>query len=449
MNKSSALMTEGNIAQKIILFALPIFLGNLFQQLYNTADSLIVGNFLGSNALAAVSSSGNLIGLLVGLFQGIAMGGSVVIARNFGAKNHEEVTKAVHTTVVFGLISGIVLTIIGVIFAPHILIMMSTPKDVIEQSTAYFSMYFLGSIGFVMYNIFVGILQAVGDSKHPLYYLIISSLTNIVLDYIFIGVLGYGVEAAALATVIAQFLSALLCFVQLMHAKDSCRIYINKLKIDKEILKKVIVIGLPAGIQNSIISFANVFIQSHINSFGTLAMAGCGAYSKIEGFAFLPITSFSMALTTFVGQNLGANQQARARKGAIFGLTCAMIVAQIIGILMYLFAPIFLSAFDSNPEVLAYGIARARTASLFYFLLAFSHGVSSVLRGAGNSALPMVVMLVCWCIVRVSLLSVVMPFYHDIRILYWIYPFTWGLSTLTYALYLRYVPWLKKTSFSN
>ena len=333
---SSTLMTEGPIWKRIIFFAIPIFLGNLFQQMYNTADSLIVGNFLGSNALAAVSSSGNLIQLMIGFFNGIALGAGVVIARYFGARDSEHVEKAVHTTVAFGIVAGIILTIVGVFFAPQILVWMKTPENVMPESTAYFRVYFMGSLGFVMYNMFVGILQAVGDSRHPLYYLILSSVVNVVLDITFITVFGMGVEGAALATDISQLVSAILCMIQLIRSKAEYRLRLRRIRFEWDIFKQVVQFGLPSGIQNSIISIANVVVQSNINSFGEMAMAGCGAYSKIEGFGFLPITSFTMALTTFVGQNLGAKDYERTKKGARFGIACAMILAELIGIVILL-----------------------------------------------------------------------------------------------------------------
>ena len=299
-------MTSGSIPKQMVFFALPILLGNLFQQLYNTVDSLIVGNFLGSQALAAVSSSGNIIFLMIGFFNGVAIGAGVVISRYFGAREIERMQNAIHTTVAFGLIVSFIMTLIGVFFTPTLLRWMGTPDSVMAASVTYFKIYFLGSFGSIMYNFFVGILQAVGDSKHSLYYLIVSSVVNIVLDLFFIAVLKMGVGSAALATIISQYISAGLCLYLLLTTKGTHRIVPSKVKIHKELLGEILKYGLPSGFQNSIIGLANVVVQSNINSFGDMAMAGCGAYSKIEGFAFLPITSFTMALTTFVGQNLGA-----------------------------------------------------------------------------------------------------------------------------------------------
>lgn len=301
-------MTSGSIPKQMVFFALPILLGNLFQQLYNTVDSLIVGNFLGSQALAAVSSSGNIIFLMIGFFNGVAIGAGVVISRYFGAREIERMQNAIHTTVAFGLIVSFIMTLIGVFFTPTLLRWMGTPDSVMAASITYFKIYFLGSFGSIMYNFFVGILQAVGDSKHSLYYLIVSSVVNIVLDLFFIAVLKMGVGSAALATIISQYISAGLCLYLLLTTMGTHRIVPSKVKIHKELLGEILKYGLPSGFQNSIIGLANVVVQSNINSFGDMAMAGCGAYSKIEGFAFLPITSFTMVLTTFVGQNLGARQ---------------------------------------------------------------------------------------------------------------------------------------------
>lgn len=421
---------------------MPLFLGNLFQQLYNTADSLIVGNFLGSNALAAVSSSGNLIFLMVGFFNGIAIGAGVVIARYFGARDIENMQKAIHTTIAFGLVSGIILTILGVLLAPQILIWMATPENVLPESVTYFRIYFMGSLGLVMYNIFVGILQAVGDSRHPLNYLIISSIINIILDIVLITIFHLGVGAAALATIISQFISAFLCLQRLMKTNDEYKVSLKAISFDKKMLTLIIRYGLPSGLQNSIIAIANVVVQSNINAFGDMAMAGCGAYSKIEGFAFLPITSFTMALTTFVGQNLGAREYERTRKGAKFGMLCSMMIAEVIGILIFIAAPMLTAAFNQDPQVIMFGTDRARTSALFYFLLAYSHCISAILRGAGKSMVPMLVMMIFWCVVRVTFLTVMIHFISSIAIVYWVYPLTWSLSSIAFFIYYKKVDWM-------
>jgi len=440
--RSSTLLTEGVIWKKIITFAFPLFLGNLFQQLYNVSDSLIVGNFIGSDALAAVSSSGSLIFLMVGFFSGISMGAGVVVARYYGARDKKSVSIAVHTTVAIGIVAGVTLTIIGILFTPKILSWMGTPQDVLPNSILYFRIYFCGSLAFVLYNIFVGILQSVGDSKHPLIYLIISSVVNIVLDLLFVAVLGWGVGSAALATVISQFTSAILCFIRLLRVKEEYRIIIKKIRFDIPILKQIIQNGLPSGLQNSIIALANVVVQSNINAFGKLAVAGCGAYSKIEGFGFLPITCFSMALTTFISQNLGAKQYDRAQKGARFGIICSITMAEVVGILIYLFSPLLIAVFNSDPDVIAYGVTQARTVTLFYCLLSYSHCLAGIFRGAGKSNIPMLVMLACWCIIRVSYITIIVRLIPVINVVFWAYPLTWTLSSIIFTIIYFKSDWM-------
>lgn len=442
--KSKTLLTEGVIWKKIVGFAIPLFLGNLFQQLYNTADSLIVGNFLGSDALAAVSSSGSLIFLLVGFFNGIAVGAGVVIARYFGARRQQELQDAIHTTVGFGIISGVLLTVIGLIMAPKILIWMKTPTDVLPNSILYFRVYFLGSLAFVLYNNFVGIMQAVGDSRHPLYYLIVSSVLNIVLDLIFVGVFRFGVGAAALATIISQFTSAGLCLYRLTRkSPEEYRVHIRKIRLHKKMLRQIISNGLPTGIQNSVISIANVVVQSNINSFGKMAVAGCGAYSKIEGFGFLPITCFSMSLTTFISQNLGAKKLDRVKKGAKFGVLTSLILAEMVGIIIYFAIPVLISGFNSDPGVISFGVRQAHTVTLFYFLLAYSHCMAGLFRGAGKAVVPMCVMLVCWCIIRVIYITVATNFIPEIEVVFWAYPLTWTLSSISFTIYYLKSNWLR------
>ena len=443
MVKNMEPMTSGAIWKRVTFFALPLLLGNLFQQMYNTVDSLIVGNFLGSSALAAVSSSGSLIFMLIGFLSGIASGAGVIVSKYFGADDTENLQRTIHTMVAFGLAAGILMTLVGVWFSPQIILWMDTPDSVIGESVTYLQIYFSGSLGFVMYNIFVGILQAVGDSRHPLYYLMVSSVINLVLDVVFVAVFHTGVGGAALATVISQVVSALLCLVQLLRTKEAYRLQLRKIRFDGPVLRQVIRIGLPAGVQNSIIAFANVIVQSNINAFGEATMAGYGAYSKVEGFGFLPINSFTMALTTFVGQNLGAKQFERVKKGARFGILVMIVLAELIGVVVFVFAPQMIAAFDPSPEVVRFGVEKARTAALFYFLLAVSHSIAAVLRGAGKTMVPMMIMLVFWCVVRVGFLTITIPLTHSIQMVYWVYPLTWALGSGALVLYYKKADWLK------
>lgn len=441
MEKGTKLL-EGSIWKGIVSFAIPLFLGNLFQQLYNTADSLIVGNFLGSDALAAVSSSGSLIFLMVGFFNGIAMGAGVVISKYFGARDYANLKKAVHTDVAFGLVAGILLTIIGIFLAPQILVLMGTPESVLPNSVVYFRVYFSGSLAFVMYNIVMGILQAVGDSKHPLYYLIFSSVINIVLDLLLVGGFHFGVGAAALATAISQAASALLCFVRLMKTKDVYQVQVKNIRFHPGMLRQIIGLGLPSGMQNSIISFANIIVQTNINKFGVMAVAACGVYAKIEGFAFLPITCFAMSLTTFIGQNLGARQYDRAKKGAYFGIFCSVTLAELVGVIVYFTIPYLAAAFDNTAEVIAIADRQAHVEALFYCFLAFSHCIAGIMRGAGKSTVPMFVMLASWCIIRITYITVTVHFIPKIQVIFWAYPLTWSISSVIFLIYFLKADWL-------
>lgn len=420
----------------MLLFALPIFCSNLFQQLYNAVDSLIVGNFLGGQALAAVGSSGSLIMLLVGFVNGMSLGAGVLVARFFGAKDGESLEKAVHTTVALGLAAGAVLTVAGVAFTPQLLRWMGTPADVIGSSVAYFRVYFLGSSAVVLYNVGAGILQSVGDSRSPMLYLLASSVANVGLDLLFVAVLHWGVDSAALATVLSQALSAFLAFRKLARPGRSYRVCWRRVRFERSMLRQVLALGLPSGVQNSVISLANVIVQANINAFGAAAMAGCGAYSKVEGFAFLPITCFALALSTFVSQNIGAGRYDRVKQGMKFGLLCSPLLAEGVGLCMYLLAPRLIAAFNSEPQVVAFGVAYARTVSLFYCLLAFSHCCAGLMRGMGRPVVPMSIMLAVWCVLRISYITAMVRVLPTIRVVYWAYPLTWGISSVLFALFL-------------
>ncbi|MEG0865303.1 MAG: MATE family efflux transporter [Clostridia bacterium] len=443
MQNSATLMTEGSIRRHIIRFALPVLWGNLFQLLYNVVDSLVVGNFCGSDALAAVGSSGSLIFLLVGLFGGIFTGASAVISRYFGAGDEQSMSIAIHTTVAFGLVAGVLLSVVGVLITPQILRWMGTPLSVLPNSITYLRIFFSGVVFVVLYNTAAGIFQAVGDSRHPLYYLTLSSVLNVGLDLLFVPVLHMGVAGVAYATVISQAMSAVLAFRHLIHSKGVCRISLKKVRFHLPMLKKVLGMGIPTGIQNSIIAIANVVVQSSINLFGAMAMAGNGAYARIEGFAFLPINSFAMALSTFVGQNLGAKKVERAKSGARFGILTSIVLAELVGIAFNLFAPTLIGVFSSAPEVVAYGTLQARTVTLFYFLLAFAHSVAGVMRGAGRAVVPMVVMMVCWCMIRVGYIVLVARGSGNIQLVFWAYPLTWALSCIAFLAYYRLADWTK------
>ena len=435
-------LTEGSIWKAILLFAFPIFLGQVFQQLYNTFDAWCVGYFINDDAMGAVTSSGSLIFLMVSFFNGLAMGAGVVIARYYGAKNDDAVSKTIHTAVAFGLCTGTALTIVGITCTPLIIRWMGIPTETMVYAIPYYRYYFCGSIFTVMYNIFVGIHHAVGDSKHPLYYLICSTMINIVLDLLFVGLMGRGVGAAALATTISQGISAALCCIHLMRSKGCSRLYLRKIRFHWESLRQIIQYGLPSAVQNSVIALANVVVQSNIFAFGNDAVNGCGAYSKLEGFAFLPVMCFSQSLSTFTGQNLGAKQHDRVKKGVGFGIACSLIMAEIVGVLSYIFAPQLIGIFAKSEAALTYGTSHMRTICLFYALLAFSHCIAGIMRGAGKATVPMFTMLVCWCLIRVSYITVAVQFNPVLTTVSWAYPITWTLSSIVFLVYFLKADWI-------
>ena len=435
-------MTTGSIWKCMVSFAIPVFIGHLFQQLYNTADSIIVGNFVGKEALAAVSSSGNLIFMMTGFFMGLCMGAGVIISRYLGARDFEKMQKTIHTAVAFALCCGATLSVLGLWLAPKLLVLMKTPENVLPLSITYFRIFFFGSFFSLTYNVCAGILQAVGDSKSPLKFLIIASITNIILDLVFVGVFHWGVAGAAAATVISQMLSAVMGFRKLVKSEGYYKLHLNKIRFDLSRLKEILHQGIPSGINNSIISIANVVVQSNINAFGDTAMAGCGSYSKIEGFIFIPIMSFAMAITTFIGQILGAGNHERALKGSRFGILAAVVSAEILGVILWLTCPWVIPLFNDDPAVVAIGVNQMRTESLFFFTLAFAHAVSAVMRGAGRAKMPMYTMLLCWCIIRVTYITVAVKFFPVIETVYWAYPLTWFLSCIIFAFYYFKGNWL-------
>lgn len=434
-------LTEGSVARGILVFTLPLFMGQLLQQFYNMADAWVVGNFADNNAFAAVSSAGNLIFLIIGFFNGISVGGGVVISRYFGAGDEKSVTRAIHTNVLMGILASILATAAGLLLIPRLLVWMRTPENVLPDSLVYFRIYFGGVATVIMYNICMSIMRALGDSLHPLYYLILSSVTNVILDLVFVAGFHWGVGGAAIATVFSQGLSTVLCLVRMCRIKDYTRLDVRKIRFHKDMMSEVLYQGLPTGIQGSVISIGNIVIQSNINSFGSYAMAGQGAYAKIEGFAFLPVMCMSMALPTFVSQNLGARQYDRAKKGAAFGVIFGVVMAELIGLALFLLAPLALRIFVKEPESIAYGLIFVRTITRCYFLVAFSHCAAGVLRGCGKSVVPMITMLVFWCGVRICYVTIALKFFPVFQTIAWAYPFTWTCSSAVFLIFLLRSDW--------
>ncbi len=431
------LMTEGNIRRKMLRFALPILAGYFFQQLYNTVDALIVGNYLDADALAAVTSTASYTYLMIGFVAGFSTGAGIIIARHIGAGHREDTEKAVHTAVAVGIILSVLLTAAGMLFTPGILRLMGTPDSVFDRSCRYLQVYFAGASALVMYNMFVNILQASGESRFPLVCLVVSSLTNIVLDILFISVFHMDVEGAALATVLSEILSMALVGGKLLRSREVIRLRPRRIRMDRDSLRYIVRYGFPTAMQGCVIDLSNMLIQSYINSFGRNAMAGIGSSQKLEGFMFLPVTAFSMALTTFVSQNMGAGKQDRVRAGAKFGLLCTAGILLVFGVAAWFFAPDMVSLFSSDPEIIRFGAGRTIVCAFFYWLCGFSHASSALMRGLGKPMTPMLVMLVCWCAVRVAVLFTLGQAIHEIWLIYWIYPFTWTLSSVFYLFSFR------------
>ena len=442
--KKTQSLTTGSIPGSILRFALPLFLGQLLQQFYNMADAWVIGNFASNNAFAAVSSGGNLTFLIIGFFSGIGIGGGVVISRYFGARDNANTQKAIHTDFFFGIAASVIATAAGLLIVPKLLVWMKTPADVLPYSLQYFRVYFGGVTTVVLYNICMSIMQAQGDSLRPLYYLGISSATNVALDLLFVAVFHWDVTGAAVATVIAQGLSVVLCLTRMLREpEEHLRLNFRLIRWDGEMMARIIRQGLPTGVQNAVISLGNVVIQSNVNSFGAYAMSGLGAYTKVEGFAFLPVTAMSMTLPTFVSQNLGAGNVERAKKGSLFGVLSAMTAAEIIGVIMYLSIPQLLKLFISDPESIVYGVTHARIDTLFYCMLALAHCSAGILRGCGKSTVPMAVMLGCWCVLRSIYVTVILRFIHEFRMISWAYPLTWTVSCILFVIYLFRLNWNK------
>ncbi len=440
--RRSISLTEGPIGKALFSFAMPILLGQLLQQLYNLADAWVVGNFADNSAFAAVSSVGSITFFIVGFFNGIGIGGGVVISKYFGAGDKENVQGAIHTNVLFAILASILSTAVGLLIASPVLRWMNTPADVLPYALTYFRIYFAGVSTVILYNICMAVMRAVGDSLHPLYYLIFSSLANVVLDLLFVACFRWGVGGAASATVISQGLSAVLCLARMCREQNEVtRLDFRKLRLHPALMGEVLKQGLPTGIQNSVISIGNMVIQSNINNFGSFAMSGHGAYARIEGVVFLPITSISMALPTFISQNLGAKKLDRVKKGAFAGIASGVIIAELIGVLFYFFAPFAIRLFVDTEEAVEFGAIHARIVSLFFCFLAFSHCAAGVLRGCGKSFIPMFTMLAFWCGFRILYVTVAIRFFPVYSTVAWAYPLTWTLSSIVFLVCLLRSDW--------
>ena len=437
-------MTEGNIWKLLIIFSIPLILGNLLQQMYNTADSIIVGNFVGSNGLAAVGSGTALINLIIAFSQGAAVGAGVIVSQNLGARDKQKTKLAVHTAMCIAIILGVILSAIGVIFSRDLLIWMKTPKSVLKDSVLYLQIYCGGLILNVIYNMATGILNAAGNSKRQLIYLAIASVTNIILDLVFIKALKWGVKGAAIATDISQALSCVLAVGYLLRVNSDYKLIIKELKIHGNTAKQIIRVGLPTAIQNMVISFSNVLVQSSVNSYGATAMAGYAAYLKIDGFNILPVLSISMAVTTFTGQNVGAKKPDRIKKGMWNALIMGVVYTVIIGVVILLTSHTVLGLFTKDNEVITYGQLAMKYFCPFYFLLGILNILAGTVRGAGKGVPPMLILLFSMCIFRILWIKIALPFYSTIDGVFILYPISWFVGMVLMIIYTKFGKWLPK-----
>ena len=436
-------MTEGSIAKSLLLFAVPLILGNLLQQLYNTADSIIVGNFVGANALAAVGSSGSPIYLLIGFSQGVAVGAGVVVAQYLGAKDRADTQLAVHTALAISVVMGLILTIGGVACGRVLLEWMNTPAEVLEDAVTYIRIYFGGVLFSVVYNMIAGILNAAGNSRRSLIYLAYASLTNILLDLVFIVGLKMGVAGAAIATDISQLVSCLLSLRFLLRVEDDYRVRLRDIRLHGRMALRIIRVGLPTGIQNMVISFSNVLVQASVNSYGAAAMAGFAAYMKVDGFNILPVSSISMAATTFVGQNYGAGRLDRVRKSVWVTVALGVCYTLTTGALLLLGQDPIMRLFTTDEAVIAFGCSAMRWFCPFYFLLSILHGLAGAVRGTGASVPPMVVLLVSLCLFRILWIQWILPLFGTYEGVMMVYPVSWALGAVLMILYTWKGRWME------
>ena len=432
-------MTQGSITKHLINFSLPLLLGNLFQQLYNMVDTWVVGNYVSNEAFSAVGTVGPVINTLIGFFLGLSSGAGVVISQYYGAGREEKVRQAVHTALMLTLVLGVVFTAAGIAMTPLMLQLMKTPAEVAPEQAAYLRIYFAGVMGLLLYNMGSGILRAVGDSRRPFYFLVVSAVLNTVLDLLFVIKFHMGVEGVAYATIIAQAVSAVLTLWVLMGAEGGIRLELRALRFTWSVLRQIVAVGIPAALQMAITAFSNVFVQSYINYFGPDCMSGWTAYTKVDQLVILPVQSISMANTTFVGQNLGVGDTPRAKKGVRISLWLSVAVTAVLLIPVLLFAPDLTAFFNSKAEVVSYGALLLRLLSPFYFFFCINQIYAGALRGAGNSQMPMWIMLGSFVVFRQIYLYIMANFIsNEIIPIALSYPAGWFVCSVATLLYYHH-----------
>jgi len=449
MSKRMVTMTEGSIEKRVIQFAIPILLSNLLQQMYNTLDTIVVGRFVGSTALAAVGSTTALVNLVIGFYIGLSTGAGVVVAQYYGAKNEEQLHKSVHTGMAISLASAVIIAIVGVVGAPHFLRWMGTPEDVMALAVSYLRIMFGGVIFMTLYNMGSGILRAIGDSTRPLIYLAVCAVLNVGLNLIFVIVFEMGVNGVAWATIIAQSISAALVLYNLIHTKEMYQLQPSKIRFHKDVFLRIVNIGIPAGIQSMVVSFSNVVVQSNVNSFGSVTMAAFAASGKIDAFIYMVANALGLTATTFVGQNVGAKQYERVRTGVKHIVVLAMGSVAIFGGVVAIFAPQLVGLVNSEPDVIAIGAVQLRYLALTYWLLAIPEVLSGSIRGSGISLVPMIISMVGMCGFRLVWLAIIMPIFRDFRVVSVCYVVSWVLTAATYLIYVKKSGWMYRFDPEN
>ena len=437
-------MTEGNIVKLLITFAIPLLLGNIFQYLYNTVDSLVVGNFVGKEALAAVGSTTYIINTLVMFFGGISVGASVIISRYFGAHDDELLHKSIETTIALTFIGSVLCTVLGTLLAPILLRFMDTPEDVLPSSSVYLRIYFGGITGLMVYNMGSGILRAVGDTKRPLYFLIFSSILNIILDLVFVVAFDLGIAGVAYATVISQMISAVLILLLLTKTSEKYQLVWKDLHVDLTLTKEILSVGLPVGIQQAVTSFSNVYVQSYINSFGSSGMAGWSCFTKIDSFLGLPLQSLAQAITTFAGQNVGAQNLKRVKDGVKASLKMSIPFLFAMATVLYVFAPQLVALFNQDPEVIYYGTLFLRLCVYVVPITSLTQIFAGTMRGAGSAKVPMYIMLSSYVVFRQIYLFVMSHVAHSPYTIGFGYPAGWILCAILTTIAYKFSGWEKK-----
>ena len=447
-DRSENKITEGSILKGMLGYFWALLLGAFFQQFYNTVDAVIVGKAVGSDGLAAVGGSAAMVvNLFVGFFMGLSSGATVVIAQFYGAGRDEDVKKAVHTAIALAVAGGIFITVVGLLISSWVIKVMNTPAEVVEASTAYLRIFFLGMVANLVYNISAGILRAVGDSKRPLIVLIISCFVNIFLDVFFVIILGLGkigikegVIGVAIATVICQIISAVIVVVMLSRSSDSYKLYVRQIGFDKDMLVRIVQIGFPAGIQTTMYTLSNMLIQASINEFGKDATAAWAAYGKIDVLFWMTISSLGTSVTTFAGQNFGAGKYDRVRSSTRYGFLIAFVITVPLSIILFLWGKGFLYIFVDDANVIDIGIQMIKFLAPFYCTYIGVEIFSGVLRGVGSALVPMLITLSGICLLRVGWILIVFPMHKTIETVETSYPITWiTTSTLFLIYYLIYV----------